>query len=202
MEWMKLFTAKWLYGSGRNMTPEKRGVWVDLLALAAESKLRDGILRFDIGQPMPRDYICAILRIDKELLDICINCFVRDLNADDGQGRIKIWDDGTIQITNWDKFQDNSDKVMAKKRAKEVSIDRARQTRKKVDTAADALLRSTNILNGLVSKIISDKIPVECPFCPKNFNDSTDLARHIYQSDNDGHIEGKEWAKKFLHIDE
>ncbi len=79
MDWIKLYTTKWLYGSGRVMSAEKRGVWADLLALAAETKFRDGTLRFDVGQPMPRDYISNILKITPELLDICIDVFSKDI---------------------------------------------------------------------------------------------------------------------------
>ena len=110
MEWIKLFSRKWLYGSGRNMTPEKRGVWADLLALAAESKFRDGSLRFDTDQPMPRDYIAAILRIDKQLLDVCLTAFQADVNMDNGKGRIELWEDGTIYLTNFAEYQEGGKK--------------------------------------------------------------------------------------------
>ncbi len=105
MDWIKFYTSKWLFGSGRNMTPEKRGVWADFMALAAETKLRDGTLRFDVGQPMPREYIASVLRIPPETLDACIDVFAKDLNTDDHHPRIKIWDDGTIELTNWERFQ-------------------------------------------------------------------------------------------------
>lgn len=105
MEWIKLYTGKWLYGSGRTMTPEKRGVWMDLLSLAAETKFRDGTLRFDVDQPMPRDYIASILRLDRVVLDDSLAVFQADINADDGQSRVKIWDDGTIELTNFSRYQ-------------------------------------------------------------------------------------------------
>lgn len=105
MEWIKFYTAKWLYGSGRTMTPEKRGVWADLLALAAETKLRDGTLRFDVGLPMPRNYIAGILMIERELLDACLAAFVADINTDDGKPRVSLWEDGTIELTNFKRFQ-------------------------------------------------------------------------------------------------
>jgi len=87
------------------MTAEKRGVWADLMALAGEAKLRDGTLRFDVGQPMSRDYISSILRIDRETLDACLVVFQNDLNTEDGNPRIKIWEDGTIELTNFARFQ-------------------------------------------------------------------------------------------------
>ena len=110
MDWIKLYTRKWLWGSGRTMAPEKRGVWVDLLAMAAEAKLRDGTLRFDVDRPMSRDYIAGVLQVDRHLLDVCIEAFKADINADNGKPRVNEWADGTLEITNWYRFQDGKSK--------------------------------------------------------------------------------------------
>lgn len=109
MDWIKLYTGKWLYGSGRTMTAEQRGVWADLLALAGETKFRDGTLRFDTDKPIPRSYISSLLRISLELLDTCLDIFSKDLNSDDGKPRISIWEDGTIELTNFERFQEVPD---------------------------------------------------------------------------------------------
>lgn len=106
MEWIKLWTAKWLYGSGRTMTPEKRGIWADLLALAAETKFRDGTLRFDTNQPMDKTYICAILRLTSEEFDSALVAFKSDINTEDGNPRVKVWEDGTIELTNFTHYQE------------------------------------------------------------------------------------------------
>ena len=105
MEWIKLYTGKWLYGSGRTMTAEQRGIWMDILSLAAESKFRDGTLRFDTDQPMRRDYIASVLRLDIETLNACLTIFQKDMNTDDGKARVEIWEDGTIVLTNFSKYQ-------------------------------------------------------------------------------------------------
>lgn len=143
MDWIKLYSRKWLFGSGRAMTPEKRGVWVDLLALAAEAKLRDGTLRLDVGQPMGRDYIASVLMIDRQTLDACLAAYQADKNTDDGRGRIEIWEDGTIEITNWDKYQGMPEKVQAKKEA----IEKSKEGRRRQEVATDALVRAVNRLN-------------------------------------------------------
>jgi len=115
MQWIKFYTGKWLYGSGRTMTPEKRGVWADLMALCGETKLRDGTLRFDVDRPMPRDYIANILQIDRQLFDVCLIAYQADINTDDGQPRVKIWDDGTIELTNFQKYQSPAEGGQKKK---------------------------------------------------------------------------------------
>lgn len=105
MDWLKLYTAKWLYGSGRTMTAEKRGIWADLLALAAETKFRDGSLRFDVGQPMDLGYIAAVLRLPMDSLEAAIAAFKADINTDDGKSRVEVWDDGTIYLNNFERYQ-------------------------------------------------------------------------------------------------
>lgn len=149
MDWIKLHSKKWLFGSGRLMTPDKRGVWVDLLALAAESKLRDGTLRHDIDKPMTRDYIASVLLIDRELLDACIVAFHADKNVDDGKGRIEVWDDGTIEITNWDKYQSQPEHIVAKK----ISIEKAKETKRRNNSATDRLITVVNQLNANLARV-------------------------------------------------
>ena len=109
MDWLKLYTAKWLYGSGRTMTAEKRGIWADLLALAAETKFRDGSLRFDVNQPMPLTYIAGVLMLDMESLKAAIACFKADVNMDDGKARVEVWEDGTIMLNNFERYQATPD---------------------------------------------------------------------------------------------
>ena len=116
------------------MTAEQRGVWADLLALAGEAKLRDGTLRFDIGKPMTQTYIAGVLRIPSELLASCIDLFANDLNTENGQPRIKVWDDGTIELTNFTMFQSQKGKSEDKKEAVE-ETPLIREHREKAQTA-------------------------------------------------------------------
>ena len=141
--WLKLWSSKWLYGSGRTMTAEKRGVWIDLLALANEVKFRDGTLRFEVDRPMTRDYIANILQIDRHLLDACLVAFQADINTDDGNPRVKVWEDDTIELTNWDKYQSKPETKIAK----EIAIANAQETKRRNKIATDQLLSQINTLN-------------------------------------------------------
>jgi len=109
MDWLKLYTSKWLHGSGRMMTAEKRGIWMDLLALAAETKFRDGSLRFDVDLPMPLSYIAGTLMLSMEELESAIACFKADMNIDDGKARLEVWEDGTIMLNNFERYQATPD---------------------------------------------------------------------------------------------
>lgn len=147
--WLKLWSSKWLYGSGRMMTPEKRGIWIDLLALANEVKFRDGTLRFEVGRPMSRDYIANVLQIDRQALEISLVAFAADINVDDGEPRVKVWDDGTIQLTNWDKYQYPGEKTVAKAN----SIEKAQETKRRNEIFMEELMTLTNRLNNKLGEL-------------------------------------------------
>ena len=194
MQWIKLWTQGWIFGSGRTMTPEKRGVWVDLLALAGEAKFRDGTLRFEVDKPMTKEWIANTLMLEMETLEACLVAFKSDINADDGQPRINIWEDGTIEITNWEKYQGKPEQLVAK----QVAIEKAKETKQRQKTATDKLIQITNQLTIAMRKQ-QPIVAVSCPFCNQGEITSTiDLARHIWNKQDDEHIAGLGWAKQYL----
>ena len=104
--WFKVETEGWLQGSIRmDLSPEQRGIWIDLLALASNTRLRDGTLRFAPGKPMPREWIASTLRVTVELLNSAIEACLADTNKHDNKHRIEIWKDGTIELTNFAMYQ-------------------------------------------------------------------------------------------------
>jgi len=105
-EWFKLNSKGWLEGSIRvTMTSEQRGVWIDLLSLANESRLRDGTLRYAENLPMDRAWIASKLQISLDLLNTTIEVCRHDKNRDGDRHRIEIWEDGTIELTNFAQYQ-------------------------------------------------------------------------------------------------
>ena len=106
LDWFKVHAKSWLQGSIRTqLTLEQRSVWIDLLALASECKIRDGSLRHGLGQPMSRDYIASILCIPVKLLNETIIICINDKNLEDDKHRIELWEDGTIVIANFERKQ-------------------------------------------------------------------------------------------------
>lgn len=106
MDWFKVYSKGWLQGSIRQqLTVEQRSVWIDLIALASETKFRDGTLRHGLDVPMPREYIASVLQIPLELLNATIEVCQHDRNFKDGKHRIEIWDDGTIELANFADYQ-------------------------------------------------------------------------------------------------
>lgn len=177
MDWIKLHTRGWLYGSCRVMSPEKRGIWVDLLALAAETKFRDGSLRFEKDRPMPRDWIANQLMITRDQLDIALGAFQADINIDDGLSRVQIWEDGTIFITNWDKYQGKPDNIVARDKA----IEKRKETNRRRESATDRIVDAANLVNASANTLSSmtAKKAQELPLTMGKFN-NVELRKEDY----------------------
>ena len=176
MDWIRLYTAKWLFGSGRNMTPEKRGVWADLLALAAEAKLRDGTLRFDVGQPMTRDYIAGILRIDRSTLDACLDVFTKDINTDDGLPRVTISEDGTIALTNFNKYQEPRRKGNPSEEQKDQMATRRAVKKPEIAHKAEAI-NGNSVVNPSGEIVINPNVMSAMTIYQQNIGEVTPLLK-------------------------
>lgn len=113
--WFKVYSAGVLRGSMvQDMDFAQQGIWWRLLAFVSELRERDGICRFAEGKPMPREFISNQTGVPVALLNEVIEIACRDENRLDDRHRIDIWDDGTVQITNWDRFQGDVAKQVGK----------------------------------------------------------------------------------------
>ena len=105
MDWFKSFSKGVLYGTTAMMSDLEMAVWWKMLSLANETKFRDGSLRFGEGQPMTREWMAALFHRTVDQLNLCIEAFKGDINQDDGLPRLQEWEDGTLYITNFCKYQ-------------------------------------------------------------------------------------------------
>jgi len=95
--WIKLWTKEWLDGTIRfDLTPEERSIWVDLLALAGDSRV-PGIIQSGKNSPFPHSYLASRLQISVDLFETTIAKLI-------SQQRISENNEG-IHILNWDKYQ-------------------------------------------------------------------------------------------------
>jgi len=107
--WFKMHSKGWLYGSIRQqLTIEERAVWADLLAFANECRER-GVIARAKGIPFTREYLAAQFDVSVELLNSTIAKCQADKNdtvAGMPEGnRLEVKPDGTIVITNWERYQ-------------------------------------------------------------------------------------------------
>ena len=102
--WVKLWITGWLHGSIRwQLTPEERGVWADILALAGECG-REGVICDNDGEPLPRKYIANQFNISQTLLDRVIAKCIHHERLEQTQLN------GILKITNWVHYQSEYDR--------------------------------------------------------------------------------------------
>lgn len=149
---------KWIHGSIRqDLEPDERGVWADLLALAGLTREpRRGYIERSEGIPYPKNVLICMLNISEDL-------FNRTVSKCKTEGRLQVFKDGTMFITNWGKYNNveewhkKKEMTAGQKEAKRISIEHARQTRKTIDNIAQGATQSLNNLNGVVNSF-KDKV--------------------------------------------
>lgn len=143
----KIDTQGWLQGSIRtDMNLAQRGCWSDLIALASNTRMRDGTLRFAEDKPMSREYIANVLNITIEELNSCINVCVSDKNKDDDSHRIEIWEDGTIELKNFGRYQVVTADYLNKQRYKSKAIKKNKDRSDVLGTKIDEATTQMNEL--------------------------------------------------------
>ena len=97
--WIKVYCDNWIQGTLREETPDVRGIWADLLALAGSGQYGDtGEIKLTNGVGYTDKQIAQILCIKKS---IWRKAKLRLVETE----RIKISPRGAIYITNWSKYQ-------------------------------------------------------------------------------------------------
>ena len=142
MDWFKAYQDGLLRGSLCATDNTTQLVWMKLLAVENETRLRDGWLHYAPGRPMTREYLAMVCQVTVAELELALQEFLCDLDRE-GHPRIEINAEGEIFIKNWEKYQAKPEKTIAK----EQSIEKARATRRTQDNAVMALVRTVNRLN-------------------------------------------------------
>ncbi len=97
--WLKLYADAWLRGTLREETAETRGVWGDLLALAADSAYGDdGMIQLAPGVGLTDVQIEDVLKLTH---DEWATAKPRLVVTD----RIKVGEGNCLQIVNWKRYQ-------------------------------------------------------------------------------------------------
>ena len=97
--WFKLYADKWMMGTIRQEPPEIRGIFVDLLALAASGQYGDiGEIRLINGIGLTDPQFQKLLNISKYLWRKAKKRLLES-------NRIAIDDKGAMRILNWKKYQ-------------------------------------------------------------------------------------------------
>lgn len=104
MDWFKAYQDGILRGSLATTSHTTQLIWLKLLAVHNETRLRDGWLHYKPGTPIPKEYLATVCNVTTEEFEAALAEFLKDFDQD-GHARIEIADDGDIFIKNWEKYQ-------------------------------------------------------------------------------------------------
>ena len=103
MPYFKAYSEGILRGSLADTEPLTQLIWIKMLAVANETRDRDGYLWFKKGRPYTRSFISSTINVTEEQLEKAISEYLNDIR--DGLPRVQILEDGTIYLTNFSKYQ-------------------------------------------------------------------------------------------------
>lgn len=103
MDWLKLNSKGILRGSLARSNNVTQLIWIKLLAMASETRDRDGYLRYKKGEPYSLDFIAQICNVSRNDLDIALDDFMDDIR--DGIPRVEFAEDGSLRLNNWTYYQ-------------------------------------------------------------------------------------------------
>jgi len=107
--WFKLTTMGILRGSLSQSKDVIQLVWIKLLCLMSESKLRNGRFEFAAGKPYSLDFLAISCGVSREILEGCLCEYEEDINPDTNEPRISREPDGTVVLNNWVAYQKRKD---------------------------------------------------------------------------------------------
>lgn len=105
MDWLKLNSKGILRGSLATADNDSQLIWIKLLAMANETRDRDGYLRFAEGKPYTHEFIAQVCHVTLDELEYALGLY--ELDVRNGVSRIQYANDGSIFLTNWKKYQSN-----------------------------------------------------------------------------------------------
>ena len=121
MRWFKLWAEGHLHGSTRQLQPDERSVWIDFLALAAQSET-PSVIQVAPGVPWTDVQLARLLVVSKQLLR---RAKKRLAETD----KISVDERGLIHVVNWTRYQGEYARLKNwRSRSKDVSNETANET--------------------------------------------------------------------------
>lgn len=146
MDWLKLDSKGILRGSLAESNKTSQLIWIKLLAMANETRDRDGYLRYKVGKPYTLEFIAQVCNVTMPELEKAIDLFKEDVR--EGHSRVEFDEDKSLYLYNWKKYQSKPEKTIAK----QIAIDKAKKTKKATENMLTSLRRIANDLNAKEEK--------------------------------------------------
>lgn len=113
--WFKIYSDKWLDGSISKESWEVKGLFIDLLALAASGRWGDqGIIQAKEGKGFPAEAMARILGSSAKKYRGLVKTLVNS-------GRVSVDSHDVLIITNWVKYQSEYTRQQIYRQAKKVT---------------------------------------------------------------------------------
>lgn len=136
--WIKLHCDKWLTGTLREESPEVRGVFADILALAGSGYYGDtGEIKLPPDVGLTDGQIAAILNVSE---DVWRRSKQRLMETE----RIEVSEKGVISVVNWRKYQSEYERQKPYRPDKAMTGEGKRKFRKTGTGAFADLLRKAD----------------------------------------------------------
>jgi hypothetical protein len=103
MPFFKAYSEGILRGSLAYANETTQLIWIKLLAIANETRERDGYLRYSEGHPYSKDYIAEMCHVPISKLNKALDEFFKDTR--NNIPRIVIANDGSFKLSNFIKYQ-------------------------------------------------------------------------------------------------
>lgn len=152
-DWLKLNARGILRGSLSSADNVTQLVWIKLLAMANETRDRDGYLRYAFGRPYSVEFIAQTCNVSKEDLLRAIDDFMDDIR--DGKPRVEYAPDNSLHLVNWLEYQDPHKSVKELSPRIKSALENEAITRKMVNRFPETARDTLN--DGFGDKIISNQ---------------------------------------------
>ena len=103
MPFFKAYSEGILRGSLAYSDETTQLIWIKLLAIANETRDRDGYLRYSEGHPYTKEYIAEMCHVSVKVLTKSLDQFSKDIR--NNIPRIVTASDGSIKLSNFIKYQ-------------------------------------------------------------------------------------------------
>jgi hypothetical protein len=151
MPFFKAYSEGVLRGSLASTDDSTQLIWFKLIAMANETRDRDGYLRFAPGKPYNKEYIIQALNTTQEKYDNAIKEFLGDVR--NGHARIEVLDDGTIFLTNFMQYQSKPIKLIQEEEAKNQAISANQRIRESREATTVKLTQAVESLDRKIRHI-------------------------------------------------
>lgn len=148
-QWVKIHCYDWLEGSIMiDMDISQRYVWSCMIVLGGLTRdgLREGYLERSKGIPYTEQELADKFHCDLSLIQSTIAVCLEE-------GRLTKYDDNTLYLTNWEKYQSKTEAQLKKEAIKKAGIENKKSNSRGIAAVIQGATRTINKVNIATEKL-------------------------------------------------